>query len=128
MLKEIHAILLCDHIITDDRGKKSAIGIFNYLYAKNFPISIPLWKIMLIGECESKKVKITIILENEEQVPLVKIESDMEIHKPPYFEVGFAFPVIINLEKPGKYSIKAFIDDELKKTKTFITEKVKELK
>ena len=113
-------MVICDSVITDEvTHKKSLIGIFNSLFAKEFPVHHPMLSIYVTvtdGRGKMPCLLRMIYLEDDKELFCLKGQIEMT---DPMATAELVYTVTrVLFEKPGSYAIEFLIDNVLIGTKT----------
>ena len=123
----LNAMLICDQVITDiATHKKSLIGIFEVINARNFPCVHPFLSVYVKFTDAKGEYKFRLELVDLEknliigrgEIPRpIKIEDPTKTH-----EVVFNLRMLV-FEHEGKYEFRIFVNDKIFAQKTFLVKK-----
>ena len=107
------AVVLCDRIITEAQtNKKTLVGTFDTLWAKNPPFATPIWLYLRLTDMEGKyRFKIKLI-HLDADTPIMEAETN-EINAEDRLKYGeLVVPIpAIPLEREGTYEFQIFAND-----------------
>lgn len=111
---KLNFLHVCDYASFGENGKINILGIFENIRAKNFPYVHPqLFVVVNISIYKNGEYQNIIQLVNEENVELGKIIFPIKVNSK-NFPAGVGIMGQLNsikFEKPGRYYIKVFLDD-----------------
>jgi hypothetical protein len=110
----IHAILICDKIITEaNNKKKSLIGIFDTVYYTQLPLHWPeLWVYVNLSDVlrqYSANIELVCLQDNRK---ILEIKGTLKPKKQPNWELAFRFKDII-FHKKGVYAFRFWVDEDV---------------
>jgi len=80
---ELHSLLLCDHAITGQDGKVSAIGIFSQVSVQRLPVIHPRFFIVAVLEAEPGTHRLSLQVVSPSGVDLLPRPPNMAMQVPP---------------------------------------------
>ncbi|HEX2193769.1 MAG TPA: hypothetical protein VHK63_02270 [Candidatus Limnocylindria bacterium] len=80
---ELHSLLLCDHAITAQDGKVSAIGLFSQINVTRLPTSYGRLFIVAVLEADAGEHRVTLQVVSPDGSPLLGRPPQMGLNVPP---------------------------------------------
>ena len=125
-LPVIHAILICDRIIDENKThKKSLIGIFDTFFSTRIPALIPELSVYvnLSDVVKNYKIKLELVCLDTSEV-LAKIENIVQPKTQHNWEMGFSFRNL-RVKKEGTYVFRFWVDYDVVGEKYFFVRRLK---
>lgn len=113
-LPVIHAILICDKIITEDEThKKTLLGIFDSFYYTKLPIRAPeLWVYVNLSDVTRKHdIKLDLVYLDDNKM-IVQLEDKIPPSDGSGVELGFCFKDI-RFDRAGVYAFRFWADNNV---------------
>lgn len=110
----IHAMLICDKVIAEEKTrKKSLIGVFDTFNYTQLPFAIPeLWVYVNLSDVlEEHSIKIEFVHLDENRI-IAEIKSKLSGKGNPNQELGYCFRNM-RFEKDGTYVFRFWADDDV---------------
>lgn len=80
---ELHSLLLCDHAITAQDGKVSAIGLFSQINVSRLPTTYSRLFIVAVLEADAGEHRVTMQVVSPKGDPLLARPPQMQLKVPP---------------------------------------------
>ena len=80
---DLHSLLLCDHAITAQDGKVSAIGLFSQINVSRLPTTYARLFIVAVLEADSGEHQVTLQVVSPDGQPLLQNPPQMNLQVPP---------------------------------------------
>ncbi|HSM38167.1 MAG TPA: hypothetical protein VK838_02460 [Candidatus Limnocylindrales bacterium] len=80
---DLHSLLLCDHAITAQDGKVSAIGLFSQINVSRLPTTYARLFIVAVLEADSGEHQVTLQVVSPDGQPLLQRPPQMNLQVPP---------------------------------------------
>ena len=80
---DLHSLLLCDHAITAQDGKVSAIGLFSQINVSRLPTTYARLFIVAVLEADSGEHQVTLQVVAPDGQPLLQSPPQMNLNVPP---------------------------------------------
>jgi hypothetical protein len=106
--------IICDDIRQEAGGKISLMGLFENIYATNFPVLHP--RLALMSEWSDGRgdfAVVTRILSPDRKTVLRETMSKISLNDPQYKHRDISLHLNIELQTPGTYWIEYYLDNEL---------------
>ena len=112
----LQALVLADHIYTDESGKRIICGTFSRVWCGQFPtvFSRPTWAYILLAEVIGRPVL---------QLRFVMLNNNRILMQSPKLTIGASSPLVsldiaieipnLPLPSPGTYGVECVVDDAL---------------
>lgn len=113
-LPVIHAILICDKVISEEKThKKNLIGIFDSIIYTRLPVAIPeLWVYVNLSDVlEEHNTKVELVYLDENRM-IVEVKSKLPAKGKPNRELSYCFKNIV-FEKDGTYVFRFWAEDDV---------------
>lgn len=113
-LPVIHAMLICDKVISEEgTHKKSLIGIFDTIFYSRLPIAIPeLWVYINLSDIvEEHSFRIELVYLDENRI-IVEVKSKLPAKGKPNRELSYCFKNIV-FERDGTYVFRFWAEDDV---------------
>ena len=110
----IHAILICDKVISEAiNNKKSLFGVFDTIYYTQLPVAVPeLWVYVNLSDVlERHIIRIELVCLDDNR-KIVEIKSELPGKGEPNRELSYCFRNMI-FEKDGTYVFRFWVDDDV---------------
>ena len=113
-LPVIHAMLICDKIITDaDNKKKSLIGIFDTIYYEQLPLYLPeLWIYINLADVFAQfDIKLELIY-LKDSYKILEIKRTLKPTQKTNWEIAFFLTGVV-FKKEGIYAFRFWMDEDI---------------
>ncbi|MSR65444.1 MAG: hypothetical protein EXS18_06650 [Verrucomicrobiae bacterium] len=121
------AIVICDQIIEDRlTGKKTLVGVFNSIAARNFPCTHGSMSVFVsLTDGRGKYDCVLVCRDESSEQPIMQTQGPIEFADPTVVvEMHFALQGV-TFPKPGLYSFEFLADDELLLERKFNVTEIK---
>ncbi|MPL65997.1 hypothetical protein SDC9_11665 [bioreactor metagenome] len=125
-MAKLTSLLYADHIITEDNGKKSAIGIFSQISSFEFPVITLPWGIYFsFADIEEKQKFKLDMVSLDDQSSILSFEGEFSNVKDDdrTIEVSIMLPNV-TFKKPGVYVGRVFLEGKLLGEKVLLVKKI----